>query len=411
MATSSGSRMLRILSKKRAALVTDNQASPSGLPAFDDLHDTRRMQHSWRRACDIAVSLAALWFATGCGNGGKAGLVAPGPEDAKQLLLMVSNEASNDISFIDAASGNVLGAMPVGKRPRGLKVSPDGQRLYVALSGSPRGGPNVDESKLPPPDRNEDGIGVIDLESGAVHARLSSGNDPETVDASPDGRYLAVANEDSAQLSLIDASSGALVARVAVGVEPEGVRFSPDGRFVYVTSEANDRIDVVDVAAQRVLTSIPTGKRPRNVLFSPDGERAYVSCELAGRVDVLDARSHRALASISIEGDPKPLPMGLALDDSQGRLYVSLGRAGEVAVVDTGALRLIGRVSNVGARPWGIVLSPDAERLYTANGPSGDVSVIDTRSLQVVQRIPVGKQPWGLGTVRVRQTPSLHAGS
>jgi YVTN family beta-propeller protein len=368
------------------------------------------MQRSWHRACVIVASWAAIGLALGCGNGGKAGLVAPGPDGAEQLLILVSNEASNDISFIDAASGNVLGALPVGKRPRGLKVSPDGRQLYVALSGSPRGGPNVDESKLPPPDRNEDGIGVIELESGAVRARLPSGNDPEALDASPDGRYLAVANEDSAQLSLVDATSGALVARVDVGVEPEGVRFSPDGHFVYVTSEANDRVDVVDVAARRVLTHIPTGKRPRNVLFSPDGERAYVSCELSGRVDVIDARSHRALASISIDGDPKPLPMGLALDDSQSRLYVSLGRAGEVAVVDAGALRLIGRVSNVGARPWGLVLSPDAERLYTANGPSGDVSVIDTRSLQVIQRIGVGTQPWGLGTVRVHRAPPLHAG-
>jgi YVTN family beta-propeller protein len=41
--------------------------------------------------------------------------------------------------------------------------------------------------------------------------------------------------------------------------------------------------------------------------------------------------------------------------------------------------------------------------IYTANGPSGDITVIDTESRHVVQRVPVGKQPWGLATVRVRE--------
>ena len=343
---------------------------------------------------------AALCVA--CGSGGKDPLAVPGPKDARQLLVLVSNEASNDISFIDGASDAVVRSVPVGKRPRGLKVSPDGSKLYVALSGSPRGGPNVDESTLPPPDRTADGIGVLDLESSAMQARLASGNDPETIDSSPDGRLLAVANEDSARVRLMYADSAQVLADIPVGLEPEGIRFRPDGRYIYVTSEATDRIDVIGVEELRVIASIPTGKRPRNVVFSPDSERAYVTCEFSSRIDVIDAREHRPFTSVEIEGTPRPLPMGMALDEGEHRLYVTLGRAGEVAVIDTRALRLLSRVGDVGARPWGIALTPDGKKIYTANGPSGDVSVIDAKSLQVLRRIPVGKQPWGLGMVRVR---------
>jgi YVTN family beta-propeller protein len=354
----------------------------------------------------MPVSVYALGVflicSTACTPRVPADLAAPGPADAKQVLVLVSNEGSDDLSFIDAASGTVLRTLPIGKRPRGLRVSRDGKHLYVALSGSPRGGPNVDESQLPPPDRSQDGIGVVDLERDALLTRFTSGNDPETVDTSPDGRLLAVANEDSAQASLIDADTGALLARIEVGLEPEGVRFTPDGRFLYVTSESNQRIDVIDVAARAVVARIPTGKRPRNVVFTPDGARAFVSCELSGRVDVIDAREHRALAAIEIEGSPKPLPMGMALDGSRHRLYVTLGRAGEVAVLDSLALRVLERIPLVGERPWGIVLSPDGTKLYTANGSSGDVTVIDTESRHVLGRIAVGKQPWGLATVRVR---------
>jgi YVTN family beta-propeller protein len=200
---------------------------------------------------------------------------------------------------------------------------------------------------------------------------------------------------------LLREADGEVIANIAVGLEPEGIAFSPDGRHVYVTSEANDRVDVIDVEKREAVTSIPTGKRPRSVVFSSDGDRAYVSSELDAKVEVIDAKQHSHLASVEIVGTPKALPMGIALDEPEHRLYVSLGRAGEVAVIDTRALRLLRRVS-VGERPWGIALTPDGKKLYTANGPSGDVSVIDTESLQVIRRIEVGKRPWGLALMRER---------
>lgn len=350
------------------------------------------------------ISTSALLVCLACNGGGRGGsnLAAPGPEDAQQLVVLVSNEDSNDISFIDASSDAVIRSLPVGKRPRGLEVSPDGIKLYVALTGTPRGGPHVDEATLPPPDRAQDGIGVVNLTSGTLEAKLASGNDPETIDSSPDGRVLAVANEDSGQMRLLDAVTGDVIANIPVGIEPEGVRFRPDGRYVYVTSEASDRIDVIGVEERRNVGVIPTGKRPRNVVFSADGERAFVTCELDARVDVIDSLEHRTLTSIAIEGTPKALPMGMALDDSAHRLYVTLGRAGEIAVIDSRALRVLSRIGDIGARPWGIALTPDGDKIYTANGPSGDVSVIDAKSLRVIRRIAVGKQPWGLSLVRLR---------
>ena len=65
--------------------------------------------------------------------------------------------------MIDAATLTAVATIPLGKRPRGIAASPDGTRLYVALSGSPDAGPGVDEKTLPPPDRSADGIGVVDV--------------------------------------------------------------------------------------------------------------------------------------------------------------------------------------------------------------------------------------------------------
>src|SRR4051794_3120244 len=56
---------------------------------------------------------------------------------ASPARVYVSNERSNDISVIDAATRKVVTAIPVGKRPRGIHVSRDNRTIYVALSGSP----------------------------------------------------------------------------------------------------------------------------------------------------------------------------------------------------------------------------------------------------------------------------------
>ena len=76
--------------------------------------------------------------------------------------LFVSAETAGQVVVVDPASSRVVNRIVVGVRPRGIKASRDGSRLFVALSGSPIGGPGVDESKLPPADRSKDGIGEID---------------------------------------------------------------------------------------------------------------------------------------------------------------------------------------------------------------------------------------------------------
>ena len=65
--------------------------------------------------------------------------------------------------MLDTDHNQVVATIPVGLRPRGVRISPDGRWLYVALTGSPKGGPTVDEAHLPPPDRAADGIGVVNL--------------------------------------------------------------------------------------------------------------------------------------------------------------------------------------------------------------------------------------------------------
>lgn len=325
--------------------------------------------------CLVASLLPALGVAAGCDT------------------LFVSNEVSGDLSIIDTRSASVAATIPLGKRPRGLQLAPDGRTLYVALSGSPMGGPNVDESKLPPADKAADGIGVVDVAARRLVRVLRGVSDPEQLAVSADGKQLFVASEDRGELVVIDAADGAVRAHIPVGAEAEGVNLAPDGKTVYVTSEAEHRVTVIDTHTLQPIARIEVGTRPRSTAFSRDGARAYVLNEASGDVTVIDARAHRAVGTLPLPAGS--LPMSGAVSPDGALLYMSTGRAGRVLAVDVGS-GAVRAGAESGARPWGLALSPDGARLYAANGPSNDVAIIDARAMTVLARPKVGEKPWGV---------------
>jgi YVTN family beta-propeller protein len=257
------------------------------------------------------------------------------------------------------------------------------------------GGPNVDESQLPPPDRRYDGIGVVDIESQRLINTYQSGADPETFALSRDGKTLYVSNEDSGMLSAVDLTKGAVTRTVAVGSEPEGVTVSADDRLVYVACETSNRVFVVEAKGMKVLAQIPTGKRPRAILLLAGSHRGYVTNEFGGSITVFSTEDYKVLRTISL-GDPQFVrPMGIASPDGK-HLYVTTGRFGALLEIDAANARVTRTFPKVGQRPWGIALSEDGQKAYTANGPGGDVSIVDLDSGHVDSEIPVGGSHWGI---------------
>ena len=164
---------------------------------------------------------------------------AAGGKEATGEYVYVSNEDSRNITVIDAATDSVVSTIEVGTRPRGVKVSPDGRTVYVALSGSPKCPPTMpdEECEKLKTDPSKDGVAVVDVATRKTVKTLPAGKDPETFDVSPDGTRLYVSNEDADSASIVDLQSGKVIANVKTGREPEGVTLSPDGKTVWVTGK------------------------------------------------------------------------------------------------------------------------------------------------------------------------------
>src|SRR5262245_39994744 len=143
------------------------------------------MDHA-RHRCLLAAAVVAGAVWAGCSRSAppaqstsapSASAPQPAPESGTRVYI--SDATGGNVIVVDPESGQVIERIAVGKRPRGIRLSPAGDRLFVALSGSPMAPPGVDESKLPPADRSADGIGAVDLASHKLVRTYESGQDPE----------------------------------------------------------------------------------------------------------------------------------------------------------------------------------------------------------------------------------------
>jgi YVTN family beta-propeller protein len=291
--------------------------------------------------------------------------------------VLVSNEGSGTVSLIERDT--VVATIPVGNRPRGIAVAPDGKRAYVALG-------------------KDDAVAVIDIAARRTVDRIPVGADPEQVAISPDGRTIYVSNEALDSATAVTVSGHALRFRVAVGREPEGVSVGPKGSKVYVTGESDSSVTVLDATTGRSLGVFHIGARPRFIEFARSGEWGIVSAENGGTVHVIDTERDTVVATIVI-GDTAMKPTGIAISPDGRYAYVANGRANQVTIIDVPARAVIGAIP-VGQRPWGVALSRDGSTLYVANGRSNSISVVDTAQRRVTQTIPVGERPYTAVVVR-----------
>ena len=330
---------------------------------------------------------------------------------SQNYQVYVSNEKSGDVTVINGSDNQVLGTIPLGKRPRGIHASPDGSTVYVALSGTPiavppqldaKGNPIFEKAKddddddSAKADKTADAIGVVDVAKRKLTGKISAGSDPEEFSLSKDGTKLYASNEDVKTASVINIVTGKVEHIIVVGQEPEGVATTPDGKRFYVTCEAGGEIYVIETAGYTTVGHFKVNARPRSMDFLSGTGIGFIPSESTGELNVIDTVNLKVLKVIALPPGSRPMSVKVA---SNGRkIYVSNGRAGTVSVLDSHTYELLNTIK-VGVRPWGMAISPDGKFLYTANGPSNDVSVVDLEANKEIARVKAGTSPWSVAVV------------
>jgi YVTN family beta-propeller protein len=104
-------------------------------------------------------------------------------------LAFVTNERDGTITVIDTNTDRVTSTLKVGGRLRGIRLSPNRDRIWVAISYP------TNEA------HGEDTIAEIDI-NGNVIAKYDAGTDPENFAIDNRATRLYIANEDAGTASV-----------------------------------------------------------------------------------------------------------------------------------------------------------------------------------------------------------------
>jgi len=313
----------------------------------------------------------------------------------------------------------------LGSGPSGVAVSLDGSRMYVANSGS--GSVSVIDTTTGK---------VVDVKpSTSTVDSIKVGSSPSALALSPDGNQLYVANTGSGTVSVIGIDptntatyqkvidtnpSVAGVNSISVGSSPSALALGADGSL-YVANRGSGTVSVIGTDPTNTATyqkvidtdsnasgvnSISVGSSPSALALGADGS-LYVANRGSGTVSVIgtdptntatyqkviDTDSNASgVNSISVGSSPS----ALAVSPDGSRVYVVNSGSGTVSVIDTPTYRLVDTNPTtstvdsivVGSSPSSVVLSADGSLAYVANG--GDtISVIDTTTNTVTRTVTI----------------------
>lgn len=172
---------------------------------------------------------------------------------------------------VDTQSNQVARGIPTqGKISHMVIVSPDGARLYTA---------NIETQN----------VSVIDAASGNLLAQIPCDKGCEGMAFTPDGKYLWAANQEAGSISVIDLATNTVVETFPCPGMPVRIKFTPDGKLALVPSWTEQgELVVIDAASRKEVKRIPVGAQAIGIELSPDGTRAFVGCERLDGVHVID---------------------------------------------------------------------------------------------------------------------------
>ncbi|MGP0065416.1 MAG: cytochrome c peroxidase [Isosphaeraceae bacterium] len=172
------------------------------------------------------------------------------------------------------------------RSPIALAVSADGTRL---LSANQTAGT----------------VCLVDTKSGKVLREIKTGDKPDAVALSRDGRRGVVAHWYGYDVAVLDLKDDdiTLAGRIEVGPEPRGIAIAADGASAFVTVGVSNEVVRVDLNGRKVTGRLTVGREPRGIALSPDESRLLVGNDRSGDVSVIDTKAWKVIQTLPIDGD------------------------------------------------------------------------------------------------------------
>jgi YVTN family beta-propeller protein len=241
------------------------------------------------------------------------------------------------------------------------------------------------------PDRD---VAIIDAQTLAVRYETRLMNIVMAIGVNPATGVVAAVGTDAINEVRFEPIVNGVFVQVMLGA------FDPAGVEPRLLRDLNPHLDYL-------LPTIPQAERdksigdPRGIVWTADGQRGFVSGMGSNNVVVIDAAGNRAGLHETIEVGQGPI--GLALDEPRGRLYVHNRFEGSISVVDLATETETERIALFDPTP--IEIKAGRPQLYDTHATSG-LGQAACASCHVDARMD--RLAWDLGNPPGDVAPNVH---
>lgn len=174
----------------------------------------------------------------------------------------------------------------------------------------------------------------------ALEAKIPLGDvsgriDHIAIDASRGRLFVAELGNDS--VGVVDLGAGKLLRRIDGLSEPQGIGYVPSTDMLYVANAGDGSVRLFNGADLTPVTRIDLGDDADNVRVDPASGKVIVGFG-SGGLAVIDPYNAKKVADIALKAHPE----SFQFDSENGRAFVNLPNAGQIAIVDLAAYRVSG---------------------------------------------------------------------
>jgi len=191
---------------------------------------------------------------------------------------------------------------------------------------------------------------------------------------------------------VVDPSTGKLLGEIPGMNRAHGVAFAYAAGHGFATSGGDSTVTMFDLRTLRVLGHTIAAVDDDALLYDPATQRIYTFNGDAHSATVIDPVSGRNIGTIDLGAKPES---GATMGN--GKLYVNLSEAGEVAEIDAAAMKVTRKWSVAPCtEPTGMAADPVHHRLFSTCR-SKVVAVSDAVAGKLVTTVPIGAAVDGAG--------------
>ena len=167
-----------------------------------------------------------------------------------------------------------------------------------------------------------------------------------------------------------------LIRRITVADDPDAILYDPEDRLIYVASGDSMTATLIDPVKLRVLATIPLGGSAEFAVFDSNTGLIYQNLASINAFVAVDAATRAIAWRYSLK--QCEYPTGMAIDESDRRLFIACGKSSRLVVFDLKLRRVVTSVP-IGFGTDSVAYDSELHRIYTT-GLLGRLSVIEQDS-------------------------------